>query len=215
MSFFKVKTDIASNKESTGGDYLSKSGIYPITIKFVSVDIGESGDRSLNFNIDYKGNPTTLYGLRLDNKDGTENFQAAVFNRLCNVLQLDSITAPEVQEHPVGKDNTPTEFSVLPDFSDQEVAIRVQEEYSKYNGAIRKRLAIKNFYRLADGASASEIISGSNFGEQFKKDQAYASNITYKDCTEDEVKAWQASQSGAKASTPAATVAKPAANVFA
>ena len=63
MSFFKIKTDIASNKESTGGDYLSKSGIYPITIKFVSVDIGESGDRSLNFNIDYKGNPTTLYGL--------------------------------------------------------------------------------------------------------------------------------------------------------
>ena len=207
MSFFKIKTDVASNKESTGGDYLSKSGIYPITIKFVSVDIGESGDRSLNFNIDYKGNPTTLYGLRLDNKDGTENFQAAVFNRLCNVLQLDSITAPEIQEHPVGK------FSVLPDFSAQEVAIRVQEEYSKYNGAIKKRLAIKNFYRLSDGASASEIISGSNFGEQFKKDQAYASNITYKDCTEDEVKAWQTSQSGAKA-TKATTVAKPAANIF-
>mgnify|MGYP003595287604 FL=1 len=213
MSFFKIKTDIASNKESTGGDYLSKSGIYPITIKFVSVDVGESGDRSLNFNIDYKGNPTTLYGLRLDNKDGSENFQAAVFNRLCNVLQLDSITAPEVQEHQVGKDNTPTEFSVLPDFSDQDVAIRVQEEYGKYNGQIRKRLAIKNFYRLSDGASASEIISGSNFGEQFKKDQAYASNITYKDCTEDEVKAWQASQAGAKP-TPAATVAKPAANIF-
>lgn len=213
MSFFKVKTDIASNKESTGGDYLSKSGIYPITIKFVSVDIGESRDRSLNFNIDYKGNPTTLYGLRLYNKDGSENFQAAVFNRLCNILQVDSITAPEVQEHTVGKDNTLTEFSVLPDFSDQEVAIRVQEEYNKYNGQIRKRLVIKNFYRLSDGASASEIISDSNFGEQFKKDQAYASNITYKDCTEDEVKAWQASKSGAK-STPTATVAKPAANIF-
>ena len=213
MSFFKVKTDVASNKESTGGDYLSKSGIYPITIKFVSVDTGETGDISLNFNIDYKGNPTTLYGLRLTNKDGSENFQAAVFNRLCNILQVTNVTPPEVQEHTVGKDNTPTEFSVLTDFSDQEVAIRVQEEYSKYNGAIKKRLAIKNFYRLSDGASASEIASDSNFGDQFKKDQAYASNITYKDCTEDEVKTWQSSQSGAK-STPAATVAKPAANIF-
>lgn len=212
--FFKINKDVAANKESTGGDYLSKSGIYPITIKFVSVDVNEHNARSLNFNVDYKGNPTTLYGLKLDNNDGTENFQAPIFGRLCNILELDTVTPPEVQEHNVGKDNTPTEFSVLPDFTDQPVYIRVQEEYSKYNGQIRKRLAIKNFYRASDKASASEVLTGEQFGIQYGKDEAYASNITYRDCTEDEVKAWQASQSGAKGSTPAATVAKPAKNIF-
>lgn len=219
MSFFKINKEVAANQESTGGDYLSKSGIYPITLKFVSVDINNHNARSLNFNIDYKGNPTTLYGLKLDNNDGSENYQASVFNRLCNVLEIDAVSNPEIEEHAVGKDSTPKEFSVLPDFTDKEVAIRVQEEYSKYNGEIKKRLVIKNFYRYSDGASAAEIINGdaSKFGQQLAKDKPYAENVTYRDgLTEADIKAWKASQSsGGSSAAPAAQVTKPAANPFA
>ena len=215
MSFFSVNKDVAANKESTGGSYLNKSGIYPVTINFVSVQVGDNNDRVLDFNLDYNGNSSTIYGLRLDNKDGSKNFQADVFNRLCNVLELDGVSSPEIEEHKVGKEQTPREFAVLPDFSGQAVFIRVQEEYSKYNGEIKERLVIKNFYRASDGASASEILAGDKFGEQLKKDKAYADNITYKDgVTAEDVAAWKASRSsgGSKPSTPAPVVKK---NAFA
>lgn len=215
MSFFSVNKDVAANKESTGGSYLNKSGIYPVIINFVSVQVGDKNDRVLDFNLDYNGNGSTIYGLRLDNKDGSKNFQADVFNRLCNVLELDGVSSPEIEEHKVGKDQTPKEFAVLPDFSGQAVFIRVQEEYSKYNGEIKERLVIKNFYRASDGASASEILAGDKFGEQLKKDKAYADNITYKDgVTAEDVAAWRASRSsgGNKTSTPAPVVKK---NAFA
>lgn len=215
MAFFNIAKDAAANVEATGGDYISKSGIYPITIQFVSVDVNASGARSLNFNVKYKDNEATLWGLKLDNNDGSANFMAPIFNRLCNVAELDGLTDPEQAEYTVGKDKTPKDFLVLPDFADFECAVRVQEEYSKWNGDIKKRLNIKNFYRN-DGASASEVISGENIGTQLGKDKAYADNITYKDCTADEVAAWKAAKSGGGASAASAkpAVQKPAANIF-
>lgn len=217
MAFFKVDSSAAAVTEQTGGDYINKSGIYPISIKFVSVDINDKGARSLNFNIDYKGNETTLYGLKLDNNDGSANFMAPIFNRLCNIAELDSISDPEQEVHAVGKDNTEKEFMVLPDFTDFECAIRVQEEYSSYNGEIKKRMMIKNFYRV-DGASAAEVISGENIGAQLEKDKAYAENITYRDgLTETDVANWKkAKSSGGASSGPAPkTAPKTAKNIFA
>lgn len=74
-SFIKVNRDESIVKENTGGgSYLSKSGIYPITLKFASVSVNEHNARSIDFNVIFNNNESTLYGLKLDNNDGSENY---------------------------------------------------------------------------------------------------------------------------------------------
>jgi hypothetical protein len=211
MAFFVAKKDQSSIQD--GGNYINKSGIYPVTIKTVSVVVNNKGARSLNFNVDYKGSNEVFYGLKLDNNDGSENFEAKIFNKLVVIAGLDVVSDPEIQEHLLGKDRIPTDLAVLTDFTDLPVKIRVQFEYSKYNGEIKERRLIKAFYR-EDGASAAEIINGTQPGVQLSKDMAYAENVTYRDgLTAEEVAAWKAAKkSGGATPAPKAT---PAANPFA
>lgn len=198
MSFIKINRDEAVVKENKGGgSYLSKSGIYPVTIKFASVSINDHNARSIDFNVDYNGNSSTLYGLKLDNNDGSENYMYPIFNNLAIIAGLDDISEPEEQEHAVGKDNEVKSFMVLDDFTNLEVLVRVQQEFSKYNNEIKSRLTIKGFYRADDKANAFEIIKGEGFGTQHGKDLAYAEKITYKDgLTAEEVATWEAQKSG-------------------
>lgn len=223
MSFFKTDVSASAIKEEDGGKYMSRSGIYDITIKIASAEKNEQGANSINFNVDYSGTPTTLYGLKLDNNNGTANYQRVIFNKLCVIAGLEAIGDPEPQTHKLGKDKTEVELMVLSEFEDIECKVRVQEEYSKYNGEIRSRLVIKNFYRT-DGATAEEISKEAHgdtvtVGAKLEKDQEYATNVTYKDgLTAEDVTAWRdankATSSG-KGSTPApVTSDKPAGNLF-
>lgn len=211
MAFFVAKKDQSSIQD--GGNYINKSGIYPVTIKTVSVVVNDKGARSLNFNVDHNGSSEVFYGLKLDNNDGSENFEAKIFNKLVVIAGLDTVSDPEVQEHLLGKDRTPTDLAVLTDFTDLPVQVRIQFEYSKYNGEIKERRLIKAFYR-EDGASAAEIINETQPGVQLEKDRAYAENVTYRDgLTAEDVAAWKAAKkSGGSAPAPKAT---PAANPFA
>ena len=216
MSFIKINRDEAVVKESKGGgSYLSKSGIYPVTIKFASVNINDHNARSIDFNVDYNGNSSTLYGLKLDNNDGSENYMYPIFNNLAIIAGLDDINEPEEQEHAVGKDNEIKSFMVLDDFTGLEVLVRVQQEYSKYNNEIKSRLTIKGFYRAEDKANAFEIIKGEGFGTQHGKDLAYAEKITYKDgLTAEEVAAWEAQKSGKAGAVKPAAVTPIKSNAF-
>lgn len=216
MSFIKINRDEAVVKESKGGgSYLSKSGIYPVTIKFASVSINEHNARSIDFNVDYNGSSSTLYGLKLDNNDGSENYMYPIFNNLAIIAGLDDINEPEEQEHAVGKDNEVKSFMVLDDFTGLEVLVRVQQEYSKYNNEIKSRLTIKGFYRAEDKANAFEIIKGEGFGTQHGKDLAYAEKITYKDgLTAEEVAAWEAKKSGKPGAVKPAAVTPIKSNAF-
>lgn len=216
MSFIKINRDEAVVKESKGGgSYLSKSGIYPVTIKFASVNINDHNARSIDFNVDYNGNSSTLYGLKLDNNDGSENYMYPIFNNLAIIAGLDDISEPEEQEHAVGKDNEVKSFMVLDDFTGLEVLVRVQQEYSKYNNEIKSRLTIKGFYRADDKANAFEIIKGEGFGTQHGKDLAYAEKITYKDgLTAEEVAAWEAQKSGKAGAVKPAAVTPIKSNAF-
>lgn len=216
MSFIKINRDEAVVKESKGGgSYLSKSGIYPVTIKFASVSINDHNARSIDFNVDYNGNSSTLYGLKLDNNDGSENYMYPIFNNLAIIAGLDDISEPEEQEHAVGKDNETKSFMVLDDFTGLEVLVRVQQEYSKYNNEIKSRLTIKGFYRAEDKANAFEIIKGEGFGTQHGKDLAYAEKITYKDgLTAEEVATWEAQKSGKSGAVKPASVTPVKSNAF-
>ena len=68
--FFTTKRDAQSLAEQTG-DFINKSGIYDVIIKFASVNKGDKGSISIDFNCEYKGSETTFYGLRLTNNDFT------------------------------------------------------------------------------------------------------------------------------------------------
>jgi hypothetical protein len=211
MSFFNADVSADAVQESTGGAYLSNSGIYDVTLKIVSVDVNNSGARSLNFNVDYNGSSSTLYGLRLDNNDKTPNFQAKTFNKLLIVAGVERVSDPEVQSHKLGKDGIAKDLAVLTDFTDFNCKIRIQEEYSKYQGEIKKKLIIKNFYSET-GASADELVNEKPIGEQLVKDEAYAANVTYKDgLTAADITKWEAdkkaAKGGASAPTPTSTPA--------
>ena len=215
-SFIKINRDESVVKESKGGgSYLSKSGIYPVTIKFASVSVNEHNARSIDFNLDYNGNSSTIYGLKLDNNDGSENYMYPIFNNLAIIAGLDDISEPEEQEHAVGKDNELKSFMVLDDFTDMPVYIRVQQEYSKYNNEIKSRLTIKGFYRADDKANAFEIIKGENFGTQYNKDLAYADKITYRDgLTAEEVASWEAAKSNKSGAPKPASATPVKSNAF-
>jgi hypothetical protein len=215
-SFIKVNRDESIVKENTGGgSYLSKSGIYPITLKFASVSVNEHNARSIDFNVIFNNNESTLYGLKLDNNDGSENYMYPIFNNLAIIAGLDNVNEPEEQEHAVGKDKELRSFMVLDDFSDLPCYVRVQQEYSKYNNEIKSRLTIKGFYR-EDKASAYEITKDLPAGTQFEKDQAYATKITYKDgLTAEEVTAWEeAKKAGKTGGVKPATTTPVKANAF-
>jgi len=214
MAFFVVKKDLQSVQDG-GGSYISQSGIYHVTLKVISVKVNDKGARSIDFNIDYQGSSEVIYGLKLDNNDGSENFASKVFNKLCVIAGIDAVSDPEVQEHLLGKDKVPTDLAVLTDFTDLPVQMRVQYEYRIYNNQIREDRSIRSFYR-EDGASASEIIAGSKLGEQLAKDQEYAANVTYRDgLTAEDVAAWKAAKKADKSATASAKPAAATANPFA
>ena len=207
--FFTTKRDAQSLQEQTG-DYINKSGIYDVIIKFASVNRGDKGSISIDFNCEYKGSETTFYGLILTNDYGSDNFQKPLFNKLLVILGIDALAEPTYEDHAVGKNRQVKSFAVLTELSDQPIKIRVQYSYSMWQGEIVERREIKNFYRASDGAVASEVESGENIGAQLNKDRAYENNVTYKDgLTEAMVAEWKAAKKAGTNYTPN-TVSKPA-----
>ncbi len=190
MAFFNVSVNEAI-KESEGGSYINQSGVYDVTIKEVIVDFNDKGARTLSFYIDNNGQEQVLYGsLRLDNNDGTPNFQASIFNKLCVIAGLESVQDPEEATLPIGKEGIAKDVAVLPDFQDLACKIWVQLEYTVYNGSIKEKKTIKGFYN-ANGASTDEIIKNTEVGVRFSKDEKYHTNTSYKDgLTEEAVQAW-------------------------
>jgi len=182
-SFFKAKTDKESVKEEVGGGkYISKSGLYDINIVAPFVVTGSGEVTGVDFFIEYNGQKQPLYGnLKLTNKDGSENFGSKVFNKLMIIAGLEDVSDPIEAELPMGKKGAMKDAAVLEDLADLDVKVRVQMEYSVYNGNISEKTIIKGFYRTEDGATAEEIVNESDFGVQLEKDKPYAENVTFKD----------------------------------
>ena len=211
MSFYKSNKEEAAKAE--GGNHINGSGIFDVTILAAFVDTNDKGARTVNFYVDHNGTPQVVYGgLKLDNNDGSPNFAAAIFNKLCVVADLDDVTDPEEDTLPIGKNKSDKDVAVLPDFSDLDVKMRVQMEYSVYNGKIMEKKVIKGFYR-ADGASADEIINETEVGVKLEKDLGYADNVTYKDDLDaEQIAKWIAGGRDNATGAAAATSAKPKAS---
>ena len=222
MQFLKISTNADALPSGGGSKYISKSGIYDVTIKFASIDVSTNGAQSINFNIEYNGNTQTIYGPYITSTKGDS---LKIVTQLVNSLGIiaglgeDDALTIEQEEHAVGKDNTVKEFNVIPQFSDLEVKMRIQEEYSinPKTNEIRKSLVPRAFYRINDGASVREIVNNTEAGVQLEKDLAsYATAVTYNDGLDaDKIKEWEESKSSdsAKPTAPKAAI-KPAGSVF-
>lgn len=220
---FSVSTAKEALSQFADSSYMSKSGIYDVKIKFASVDVSKNGAESINFNVEYNGADSTIYGPYVTSKDGqTLEIGAKLINSLAVIAGMgngDQFTTEE-EEHVVGKDKKAQTFTVITNFSDLPVQVHLQEEYSRNPNTndIQKRMVLKGFYRAEDGADAAEVVSGKDIGKRLATvTEKYASNITYKDVTPEEVAAWKAAKSDSKAApakpAPKAAV-KPAAGLF-
>ena len=179
MAFYKRNTEQAAKEE--GGNYITKSGVYDVTIKHLLVDKNEYEGVALNINLDMNGQNQSIWGgLRVVNNDGSENLQAPVFNKLLAILDIEEVDDEVEETLPIGKEGADKDVMTLTQFEDADVKMRVQMEYGTFNGNYTEKKVIKAFYR-ADGASAEEIINDTEIGVKLEKDMAYADNISYKE----------------------------------
>ena len=218
---FKINTDPKAVAESSGGAFMSSSGVYDATINFASIAVSKNGAESVNFNFDYNGNPVTIYGPYVTSTAGDPlEIGMNLINKLGVIAGLGDGDELDVEEetHKVGKDQKPMDFSVITNFSDLPVKVRVQEEYNinPNNDEIRKSMVIKSFFR-EDGASAEEIINETEVGKRLAlEEEKYASNITFRDgLTPEDVDQWKKDRAanakaggGAAKSTPKTKAAK-------
>lgn len=223
-NLLKVNKSAEAVAEFSGSKYLNKSGIYDVVINFASIEASKSGATSVNFNVTYGGESHVIYGPYIADKDGNELKvgKQLIVDKLGNIAGVDELNI-ETETHVVGKDKKAQEFTVITDFSGLAVKVRLQEEYSRYNGEITQKMVIKNFFR-EDGASAEEIVNGTEIGKRLAYEQAnLADKVTYAPSsrgatdapTPEEVTAWKEGKKANKATTPAPKVtANPAAKLF-
>ena len=104
---------------------------------------------------------------------------------------------------------------VLSEFIDMPVHVRIQFEYSLYNGEIQENKIVRNFFRFEDKATAEEIVNGVEVGSQYAKEAEFAEAISYKDgLTEEDITTWKqglkkGGSAGSKDNTPSAGFGKP------
>lgn len=195
MSFMKASTDKKVLQQSSGSNYLNASGCYPVNIIAPFVSVSKGGSASVDLFVDHKEQKQVIYGnLRVSNNDGSQNqIGAKVFNQLMIIAGVEEVADPIDAELPIGKNGADTDVGVLEDLADIDVILRMQMEYSTYNGNIQEKKVIKGFFRAEDNASAEEIVNETEAGAQYEKEAKYFENITFKDgLDQDAIDAWVA-----------------------
>lgn len=169
-----ISTSADAIKDGGGGlGFIAEEGVFPVKINFVSLEETKNGAKQANFNIDYKGNSQTIYGPIIVNRDGNMNaIGMSLLNKLGVIVGLGDGEDLDIEEetHKVGKDQTPRDFDVITNFSDEEVYLHVIREYSMYQNKVQSSLVIRNAFRAEDTASAAEIagnVSGDDVGKQY------------------------------------------------
>lgn len=210
MGFFKVNTteDNIRDYSGDGGNYINKSGIYEVVLKSVIVDQTAKGSQFLNLWLEYNGQEQPIFqAMRLTNNDGSPNLGMKLFTKLCVIAGATDgaeIGDPVRRMVPIGKGGEEKECMVLTEFDNIPVHMRVQMEYSMYDGKIQQQKLVRNFFRYEDKATASEIINDSEEkGKQYNEEAEFAEKISYKDgLTEEDIAAWQKeNRSGKKGSS--------------
>ncbi len=207
MAFFKVTIDQEKVKDYSGegGKWLTKSNMYEVIIKAVIVDVTEKGSEYLNLYVEHEGQAQMLYNvMRLTNNNGDPNEVGhKLFTKLCVIAGATDngeINDPVSRVLPVGKNKEEKECMVLEDFDETPIILRLQMEYSEYNGEKQETKIVRNFFRYEDKATAAEIVDNSEQkGVQYEKELEYAHVDSYKDgLTEEDIIEWKKQRKSGK-----------------
>jgi hypothetical protein len=194
MAYFTVETNEEAVKEESSGNYINSSGMYDVTLEAMWVDTNDKGARTIGLLVTYNDTIQPIYSaFRLDNNDGSPNFEQQMFNKFLICCGVESLNEPEMADLPIGKGKADKEVPVFTDSELQgvEITLRIAMEYGKYNGNITEKKKVKGVYRTSDKATASEIVNGAEAGKQYEKDLDYAQKDIYRDnLTEEEVAEW-------------------------
>jgi hypothetical protein len=194
MAYFTVETNEEAVKEESSGNYINSSGMYDVILEAMWVDTNDKGARTIGLLVTYNDTIQPIYSaFRLDNNDGSPNFEQRMFNKFLICCGVESLNEPEMADLPIGKGKADKEVPVFTDseLHGVEVTLRIAMEYGKYNGNITEKKKVKGVYRISDKATASEIVNGAEAGKQYEKDTAYAQKDIYRDnLTEAEVTEW-------------------------
>ena len=166
-----------------GSNHITSSGVYPITLLAPVVSVSKGGSTSVDIFCEHQGQKQIVYGnLRVTNNDGSPNkIGAKIFNQLLIIAGLDAVSDPIDAQLPIGKNGAMKDCSVLEDLADLDVVMRIQMEYSTYNGSIQEKKIIKSFFRASDNATAEEIVNEETPGAGYERELKYKDNVTYKD----------------------------------
>ena len=190
MAFLVVSAANVAKAEE-GGGYITESGIYELTLKHAEVKGTKNGATQINYIFD----KTMSYGNTVVGKDGNPTFGMGILEGLAATLSEESLSDPEPT--PVKFKTETKDLMCIPELENVSVKAWVAFSYSRYNDDISEKVAIKRFYRVGDGASGTEVLTGENIGTQIAKDEKYASETKYEDgITAEEVADWKKANAG-------------------
>jgi len=189
MPFLTVKTE--SVQQEGGSGYIQKSGIYDVTLKHCEIVTTTNGAVQANYFFD----KAMSYGNNIIGVNGQPTFGYKILEALAAVIGEEELSDPEPTT--VTFKSGSKELSCIPELNDVQVKAWIQIKYRMYKGDIKEDVIVKRFYRASDGASGSEVISGTDIGDRLAKDTDYANEIIYEDgATPEAVAAWKKEQQG-------------------
>jgi len=204
MAFMIVRKESVAKEGGSG--YITKSGIFDLTLKHCEVKNTTNGAVQVNYFFD----KAMSYGNNILGVNGQPTFGYKILEALAAVIGQDELSDPEPTTVQFKKGAK--ELSCIPELNDVQVKAWIQIKYRMYKGEIQEDVSVRRFYRSSDNASGSEIAGLENgddvtVGERYAKDLEVASEIIYEDgVTEEAVAAWKkAEQEGdSGGATPAA-----------
>ncbi len=200
MAFLQVKQESVAKEGGSG--YISKSGIYDLTLKHTEVKNTTNGAVQVNYLFD----KCMSYGNTILGVSGQPTFGYNILEALAATIGEEELSDPEMTTVQFKKGAK--ELSCIPELNDVLVKAWIQISYRMYKGEIQEDTSVKRFYRASDGAAGSEVLSGEDIGSRLEKDTAVASEIKYEDgVTPEAVAAWKKAQQSGGSATPAATPA--------
>lgn len=164
------------------------SGFFCCRIDFIAITENDKGSKTLNFKLyNVDTNISTIAYLRITNNDGKPSFQAPLVDKLMTILEFNELST---NKENVTLYSTEETYDVISEIKQRSVCILLEKEWNKYNGKLYSRYNIRNFFRMKDYATASEIIDQKDFGKYFNsiKDNEYFTKVKYSNTNEEEVK---------------------------
>lgn len=203
---YKVNASEEQVSDKVSGNWISHSGMYNVLIKHAFLSENDKTQTSsVSLMLEYNGQVQTLYGaIRLTNNDGSENFAAKVFNKLCVVAGLKNGQELKTKKMslPIGKQGADKEVEVFTDLDNVPMILRINMKYSMQDGKIVQNKLVHNCFTIGEPHfSASELINNvsKEDAKQYQLELDKAEKDVYgKGVNEEMVKAWKDADFGKK-----------------